>query len=273
MNAFTLKGGNALQYAHDIQSRSSLDIDLSMSGDFEPGELDSIKEKLETSLQSVFADDGIHVFDVKLEERPESIKPELSEFWGGYKAYFKLITQERANELNWEATRMQRAAISISSNDKKSIFTVDISKHEYCGDRVEFDIDGYSAYSYSLPMILFEKLRAICQQTHEYRQEVLPTHSPRSRARDFLDMYNVMQRETVPVNEYTVEMCRKVFEAKRVPMGYLDIIGSSDCREFHRETWEAVLSTTSNRESLESFDYYFDFVISLADSVKGFWVK
>ncbi len=66
-----------------------------------------------------------------------------------------------------------------------------------------------------------------------------------------------------------LELARQIFAAKEVPLGLLANIGAF--REFHRPDWESV--KTSTKGELESFDYYFDFVLDLVKSMKSLWDK
>ena len=61
-------------------------------------------------------------------------------------------------------------------------------------------------------------------------------------------------------------MLRFVFEAKRVPLDFLNRISSQ--LEFHRQAWESVAQTVSQRETLNEFDYYKNFVVEFADRLK-----
>ena len=51
MDIFVLKGGSALNLIYDINSRASIDIDVSMEEDFDEENMEYIKNKLETSLR------------------------------------------------------------------------------------------------------------------------------------------------------------------------------------------------------------------------------
>ena len=91
MDAFVLKGGNALDIVYGIAPRASLDIDLSMSSEFEHGQLGVVRTRIENALKRPFSDNGYEVFDVTLDEKPEKPHPQSPHFWGGYQLTFKLI--------------------------------------------------------------------------------------------------------------------------------------------------------------------------------------
>ncbi len=64
-----------------------------------------------------------------------------------------------------------------------------------------------------------------------------------------------------------LELTRHIFAAKDVP---LDLIGKlSNYREFHRPDWPSVQDTVGG--DLESFDFYFDFVLDIAKTLDPLW--
>jgi len=64
----------------------------------------------------------------------------------------------------------------IVGHDHKKIFRIDISKYEYLTDLNEIDLEGYTIHVYGPLMIIYEKLRAICQQMNTY-QKIIKTTS------------------------------------------------------------------------------------------------
>ena len=115
-------------------------------------------------------------------------------------------------------------------------------------------------------MIAIEKLRAVCQQMPEY-----PHRGQRAaRARDFFDIYRVVTEFRIDLaGEDNLELARRIFAAKEVPLRLLDKIGGQ--REFHRPDWDAVKASVTGR--LEEFDFYFDFVLTAATRLKTLWVE
>src|SRR5258705_586369 len=79
MDMLVLKGGNALTYAYEVSNRASIDIDVSIPGDF-PGDLETIKHKLDAAFLRTFADKGHQVFDTALEPKPGPLSPMLTSF-------------------------------------------------------------------------------------------------------------------------------------------------------------------------------------------------
>ena len=89
MDILVLKGGNALDIAHGMNLRASIDVDFSISGDFENSEI--VKHKIEQSLSERFDSEGYKLFDYKFEQKPSKSKQEIPPFWGGYEVEFKII--------------------------------------------------------------------------------------------------------------------------------------------------------------------------------------
>ena len=145
-------------------------------------------------------------------------------------------------------------------------FTIDFSKHEYTEGKAERELDHYTIYVYTPEMIVIEKLRAICQQMPEYPHRGQRT----ARARDFFDIYRAVTAFDIDLaGEDNLELARRIFAAKDVPLRLLDKIGGQ--REFHRPDWHAVTASVTGR--LEEFDFYFDFVLAAATRLKALWVE
>ena len=158
-----LKGGNALDLVYKLSARASMDIDLSMRDDF-PGGADALVDRISRALSTTFRDEKISVFDVRIDDLPEDLSPELAAFWGGYQIQFKLIEERRYREIGDNLDTLRREAIKIGSGGK---FIIDISRHEFIDGKQAMQFDGYRVFVYSPEMIIAEKLRAICQQLPE----------------------------------------------------------------------------------------------------------
>ncbi|MCG8460280.1 MAG: nucleotidyl transferase AbiEii/AbiGii toxin family protein [Holophagales bacterium] len=250
-----LKGGNALNLVHRIGLRSSVDIDVSMEGDFE--DLDEARARVFRALERTFREEGFRVFDQKLEPRPR--KPSEDPRWGGYELRFKVVALDRAEAFADDPDTLRRRAETVAPGSKRN-FKVDFSKHEHCQGKIEVELDEYSIFVYSLEMIALEKIRALCQQMEPYtRTKRLPG---RARPRDFYDLV-VIQREhgldlASPENR---ALARDIFDAKDVPFSLLESLETQ--RDFHRTGWEDVALSVS--EPLEPFDVYFDAVIAMVE--------
>ena len=74
LDRLVLKGGNAINLIYGLGSRSSLDIDCSMDGDFEI--IEEAAARLERALRRRFVAVGCRVFDFKFEKRPAQDHPD-----------------------------------------------------------------------------------------------------------------------------------------------------------------------------------------------------
>ena len=249
-----LKGGNALEIVHRIGERASLELDFSVDGDLE--DLEDVRRRLFQALRDRFDSVGLILFDERLDPRPEGSETAR---WGGYVAQFKLIERDRYRQLNGDLDAMRREA-HVSGPAHQRVFTIEISKFEYCEGKMEAQVDEYTCYVYTLAMIATEKLRAICQQMPDYPKRRNPT----PRARDFYDIEVIVNYGGVSlVAEESLVLVQRMFEIKEVPIRLLARIGAY--REFHRQDWPAVQNAV--RVKLRDFDYYFDFVLGQARDI------
>ena len=137
--------------------------------------------------------------------------------------------------------------------DQQRIFTVDISKHEFCRGKVEKELDNYTIYVYTPEMIVIEKLRAICQQLPGYPLNPVK----RGRARDFYDIHLLVTAKGIDLaNNENLALLRDTFHAKDVPLDLLGSIGAD--HEIHRIDWPSVRDSVL--PPLGEFDDYLDFV-------------
>jgi predicted nucleotidyltransferase component of viral defense system len=261
MNQIVLKGGSALNLIYQLSSRTSADLDFSIDQDFE--DIAEIGRRIFRSLKDRFDSAGYIVFDERLEPKPRLDHPDESPWWGGYELSFKLIEKGSHLETKGNLKAMRKRAIPVTANSKRT-FTVDLSKYEYVAGKVAIDFDNYKIFVYSPEMLVIEKLRAICQQMAEYP----PKGHPRPRARDFYDIHATVTRVGIKLDsEENLQLVRRIFEAKRVPLRLLSLISRE--REFHRPDWPAVLSSVEG--SLEEFDFYFDFTLNEVGRLKTLW--
>jgi len=256
-----LKGGNALDLVHHVGARTSLDIDLSIEGDF--ADVDDAKRRLFKALKDRFDSAGFVVLDPRFSKKPPSPKKSLPD-WGGYMIEFKIMEKERFGPLSVDREALGRNATLVAPGQKR-VFRVELSKHEYCKGKIEAEVDAHKIFVYSLPMIAVEKLRAICQQMNEY-----PLRDPKTaRARDFLDIYSVLIRGDVDLTSAeNQDLIREMFDVKSVPLSLLGKI--ERYREFHRADWDAVTVATGMK--LEEYDFYFDYVLKKVKELESLWV-
>lgn len=268
---FVLKGGTALML-QGFNQRASMDIDLSLESEFKDSDLNTIEETLEKNLKESFKRYQHDIIDLTLKKSPTRITGDKKKFWGGYKLEFKILKDEdmkkyKNGEINID--RLRQLAIIVEGSNKK-IFKVDISKFEYCESKEEMNIDHFPIYIYTPLMIVYEKLRAICQQQSEYKQLVEVKTTP--RARDFYDIYSILENklhgEIIKKNileKENLEMLCKIFSTKKVPLDLLENI--KNYREFHRENFEDVRDTVNDKNNLESYDFYFNYILKIAQII------
>lgn len=265
MERFVLKGGNAVDLAYQLGWRASVDIDLSMADDFRLEDIGAVRLQIERNLLATFRPAGYEIFDVTMEEQPEKVSSELTMFWGGYVLSFKLIEVAKYAEHSGSLENLRRNAVRIGAKGK---FDIDISKFEYCESKIAHDFEGYRIFVYTPEMLVCEKLRAVCQQMREYGSIVHRNRTGSARARDFVDIYQLM--ENFKLDLATAENClllRNIFDAKRVPLALLNQL--PEYREFHRPDFAAVKATVKAGVVLKEFDFYFDYVLRVWSRLKA----
>ncbi len=258
-----LKGGNALDLVYGITSRTSIDLDFSMSRDFE--DASDARARLFSSLRDRFDAVGYVLFDEKFEPRPDLAGADEKPWWGGYEISFKLIERKKHQALKHHPDKLRIDALVIGAGERRS-FKIDLSKCEYTAGKTEREIDDFRIYVYTPTMIAVEKLRAICQQMPEYTH----TGNKRARARDFYDIHSVLTVCAIDLaTEENIALMQHIFDAKHVPLILLGNIERE--REFHRPDWPAVVAATSGE--IRDFDFYVDFVVAETDRLKSLWIK
>jgi predicted nucleotidyltransferase component of viral defense system len=264
MEMLVLKGGNAISLIDKEYSRSSIDLDFSMEGDFRKEDLPRIHEKLEKILRATFAEKRYVPFDILFHEKPAVRKESMKEFWGGYRVEFKLAEETKHEEHKHDLQKLRVNSLSIGKAEKKK-FTIDISKHEFCGNKVREEVDGYTIFVYSPQMLVIEKIRAICQQMEEY-----PYGNKSARARDFFDIHLLIQRFNIDLMEAdNIELLKLIFQAKEVPLHLIGAIIAT--RDFHARDFSSVVDTVPAGTELKDFDSYFDFVIEKTSPLEVLW--
>lgn len=266
MEQLVLKGGNAIDIIYQISGRASIDLDYSMANDFSSHELSNILETINNVLSTTFAEEGLSVFDLEFEAKPSGIGPiDEMEFWGGYTIEFKLIPSKIFSEHSGNL-KLLRDNASIVGPSNRRTFRIDIGKFEYCSGKVAKELDGYTVYVYSTEMLVLEKLRAICQQIPEYR-EIVKSHPPAARARDFFDIYTITQQFPIDMNsQKTKDLITAIFAVKKVPLEYLNQV--SNHRDFHRRNYVSLKDIVKSGVELKDFNFYFDYVIDLINAIK-----
>ncbi|HFL3608675.1 TPA: nucleotidyl transferase AbiEii/AbiGii toxin family protein [Clostridioides difficile] len=262
MDTFVLKGGTALELAYNINDRASVDIDVSMRNDFN---LNEIEPELKRIFIETFNENNYYLFDFSISPRPLKSSKKLGEFWGGYSVKFKVIDKSKQEKFGDNINELRKNATVLGPNNIKT-YKIDISKHEYCLQKQDIEIDGYSIYVYTPVLIVDEKLRAICQQMNEYRAIVPTSRTPRPR--DFFDIHSILTKlpETREhfFSQENKEFIKSVFEIKKVPLELLNKI--KDERDFHKQHFNTVKATVSSDEVYD-FDFYFDYTLELIEQL------
>ena len=259
MDILVLKGGNAIDIVYGIASRSSLDLDFSIATEFNRVEMSLMKSRFEKTLNRVFDEAGYRVFDIKFGERPEDSGPDVPPFWGGYRLEFKLIDKIKYAELENDVQRLRLSAVDVGPGARKT-YRIEISKREYCDGKNAKELDDYTVYVYTPTMIVFEKIRAICQQMPEYSESLGKSYET-ARARDFFDIHTVVEHFNINLTtSENLNLLRVIFKAKQVPVNLIGKI--KEFREYHRPDFIAVENTVKPNIRIKDFDYYFDYVIN-----------
>jgi len=259
-----LKGGNALSLVHGITTRASVDLDFSIKQDFP--DFPRAKGRIFRLLKDRFDSAGYVVFDEKLTPKPQIDGEDTMPRWGGYELKFKLLPNELYETLRRShPDNLSNLAMVTGPGDKR-VFKVDLSKYEYIDGKEAYELDDFSIYVYTPEMIVIEKLRAICQQMPEYEDPRLAA----PRARDFFDIHETITKLSIDLTTAAnVELLRLIFDAKKVPFALLAQVQGT--RNFHRLDWRSV-ETSVVGGPVESFDFYFDFVLEQIEQLKAFGV-
>jgi len=261
-----LKGGSALDLAYGLSYRASIDLDLSIAGDFTEAELSGMPSLMQRVLEAAFRPRGVRVFDLEFSPRPERVSADLAGFWGGYSLCFKLIDANHCESI--PVTDWAREAMVVGPAQRRTL-EVDISRFECCDDADEVVIAGRAVRAYSPRLMVCEKLRAICQQMPEYRATVKRPHGS-ARARDFFDIRELVVQFTIVVTTPRFRnVLARVFAAKRVPIALLWRI--EEAREMHRADFASVQATIQAGVIVASYDEYVDFVVARVAELQATW--
>lgn len=258
-NKLVLKGGNALTMIYKVGMRTSLDLDFSISNDFT--DTNEVSERIKSALTNTFSDVNIHVFDYNFLVKP---KKTTEYWWGGYRAEFKLISNELTNKLNYNIDRIRRQAILVDTGSQKRIYSIEISKYEYIEDSLIEEYDGMKILVYSPLLLAVEKLRALLQQHPDYT--LISENVKRSRSRDLYDIWSICEYFSLNLGAH-LETVKAVFDAKKVNMTLLNEL--EFVKDLHYSSWSDV--ELSVLGEIEDFDFYFNFVNDVAKELYSKW--
>lgn len=263
METLVLKGGNALALVHLVGQRASVDLDFSIERRFDNS--GRIRDRIFGALREELGRAGFVLFDESFEAKPVLPQQLVPDWWGGYVVKFKLAKIDLFEKYGRDLAMLRRQCEVLGPHQLRT-YSIDISHSEFCGGKERVELQDYVIYVYSLAMIIFEKLRAICQQMPEYLQV---THK-RSRSRDFYDIWAILECSNLDLEApHNLQICGEIFAAKRVPLGLLGRIENT--RDFHRADWSSV--TAAIHGEVRDFDYYFSSVVALVERLKTLWIK
>ncbi len=254
-----LKGGNALSMIYGVGMRTSLDLDFSISQDFT--NIEEVSNRIEKALIRIFKEQKIMVFDYSFNAKPKESK---NDWWGGYRAEFKLVSESLAKDLKYKTENLRRQALPVDIGSQKRIYSIEISKYEYIGDYKIEKYDGMNILVYSPLLLAIEKLRALFQQHPDYKQ--ISANAKRSRSRDLYDIWAICDHFAIDLVAH-LEVVKTVFDAKKVSMELLKDLDTVS--SLHKTSWADVeLSVTGE---IEDYDFYFDYVNKSAKELYTKW--
>lgn len=271
MGMLVLKGGNALEVGYGLNSRASIDIDVSLVEEFSVIGLENdeqIRLKLQNVLEKTFETNGYKVYDVKLISKPKKMNELTHSFWGGYEATFKLIDSEKYNEYADNFNKLVKHSLSV--NGEKRTISIDFGRFEYCELTTTTEIDGYEIQIYTPELIIYEKLRAICQQMPSYLETIGKVHEfGGPRPRDFYDIHTILENDTIKQQNIdfksheSFEHLKACFEAKKVPLTLLNEIKNT--KDFHIQAEAKLKESIIDKRNYQGFDFYFNYIINFID--------
>lgn len=261
----TLKGGNAMALL-DITDRASQDLDFSIKQGIRLTQ-DEDAPKFKKALERTFEEEGYRIIDFKFDVKPKKTKRELPPFWGGYSINFKVMDEE-TYEKTYDVSDQKRSSMALQLEGGKKKIEIDISLEEYTEDRIQMKLDEYQIHIYSPLMIVYEKMRALCQQLPDYEYASFE----KTRARDLYDIYIAIQKsQSLELREQilsssNVHILSEMFKAKNVSLELL--LKIETYREHLNDDFnQRVIPQISDRKNVPEFDFLFDFNIELIKEV------
>lgn len=261
----TLKGGNAMALL-DITDRASQDLDFSIKQGIRLTQ-DEDAPKFKKALERTFEEEGYRIIDFKFDVKPKKTKRELPPFWGGYSINFKVMDEE-TYEKTYDVSDQKRSSMALQLEGGKKKIEIDISLEEYTENRIQMKLDEYQIHIYSPLMIVYEKMRALCQQLPDYEYASFE----KTRARDLYDIYIAIQKsQSLELREQilsssNVHILSEMFKAKNVSLELL--LKIETYREHLNDDFnQRVIPQISDRKNVPEFDFLFDFNIELIKEV------
>lgn len=270
---FALKGGTALDIGYNMpQGRYSSDIDLSMNEDI-PGTLEDVKEVFKVALERNLSEYDLFPIDVVLKRNPKRQSLDRPRHGGYILKFFLVKYSDHQSELKNKAKGARSRVKKISSPENGGKFKIDISKYDFWeDDMISLElVDDFTVPMYTLNMIMYEKIKAICEQ--------VPKKGTKSRAKDYYDVFiihnHLLDNPDKLDHALGSEECRiymsKCFESASLDLDILDRI--SEARDSHKSSFEILRETLREpyRSELKEFDFYAGYVEYLVLGLKSSW--
>lgn len=260
-----LKGGNALALL-EISDRTSIDIDFAINRTKDIAEEEEGK-RFENAIKNEFNSLGFVIHDYKFTAKPRKRKETTPPFWGGYKIEFKIIKKSIVSEIvkkydSERSTNKIRAKSElIDPSNQKKIIEIDLSFNEYTENSQTVDFEGVKVFVYSPLMIIYEKMRALCQQMEQYPYKSVGS----ARARDLHDIYMIitnekddnMNRDFV-INQENLKILTQIFSAKKVDLTLLTMLDQE--KDKLEKDYNDTVVVTINPKDIVNFDFLFEYI-------------
>jgi len=249
-----LKGGSAMRLFDNLKSRLSIDADFSIvrSIDHERRFFSAIKSSVGKAFRKLKFD----VIDFKWEQRPRNRGPERPKWWRGWVCQFKLVAFAHRGS----SIEVKRRNALVPEGANSSVITIEISEHEYCGEKRTKTIRGVRILGYSRELLVLEKIRAICQQNPQYTYRV-----SKNRARDFYDIHELTTHGAGMAFRGSEGLIKKVFDAKEVPLHFLAALWDNAFIDEQRRGFDEVKDTVTGPVS--DFDVYVEHLRFLVQEI------
>ena len=254
-----LKGGNALKF-YDITDRASQDLDFSIKESIRY-QKENEGEKLRALILDAFQQVGFLVVGFKFIEKPQKRKKDLPPFWGGYKISFTIVDIEKHQDKidSQDPDNMKELSkYGEDLEDNRKKIEIDLSYDEYVADKKSYDLEGTTIYLYSPLMLVYEKIRASCQQLEDYKLV-----GDKTRARDLYDIYKTLTnkgqidlREAV-LNQDNFYILENIFQAKDVPFELMLKLDSKKTEL--AEDYKAKVVPQIPAKEIEKFEFLFSY--------------
>ena len=267
---FVLKGGTLLELIWGVTKRPSIDIDFSLTVDnrsviSEQNIAQRIEDVLKKGFEQGLESERYYLFDYKFKEKPKVQDQKYASFWGGYEIEFKLSSTAIDKESNLEDCRRRALAVGKKGS---TVFKIDLSLFEYCEQALETDFESVYIYIYSPAMVIFEKLRAICQQDIHYPELIGRNPKYRTpRPKDFYDIMILMTKKGITDNDLCSEdnlrLLKTIFSKKQVPLDFLITIDF----DYHYGNFEQLKLTLPEEERAINYKELKTYIKGLTRSI------